>query len=134
MPTTKTKTKTKAKTKAKAKAKAKAEAKAKAKAKTIKLMVKDTGYLDECVAEFEEYEVQMNDTLSDLVAFIREDEEDAQADGEGLSELCVTTVEGKHIPKGMKIIKLIQDGFISDGSYILIQLGCWAAMMSARST
>ncbi len=115
---------------AKTKATTMAKLKATARAKAIKLMVKDNAFTE----EWEEFAVGMKDTLSDLVAFIREDEEDAQADGEGLSELCVTTVEGKHIPKGMKIIKLIQDGLISDGSYILIQLGCWAAMMSARST
>ena len=111
---------------AKTKATTMAKLKATARAKAIKLMVKDNAFTE----EWEEFAVGMKDTLSDLVAFIREDE----ADGEGLSELCVTTVEGKHIPTGVKIIKLIQDGFISDGSYILIQLGCWAAMMSARST
>ncbi len=111
---------------------AKTKAKTKAKAKAIKLRVLDTHMT--CKEEWVECEVKMKETLSDLVAFIREDEEDAQADGEGLSELCVTTVEGKHIPKYLKLVKLIQDGLISDGSYILIQLGCWAAMMSARST
>ena len=97
---------------------AKTKAKTNAKAKAIKLRVLDTPTTFK--EEWVECEVKMKETLSDLVAFIREDEEDAQADGEGLSELYVTTVEGKLIPMKVKIIKLIQDGWICDGAKLLI--------------
>jgi hypothetical protein len=112
---------------------AKTKAKTKAKAKAIKLRVLDTPMTFK--EEWVECEVKMKETLSDLVAFIREDEEDAQADGEGLSDLSyVTTVEGKRISMKMKVAKLVQDGLISDGSSILIKVPLWPCLMKARCT
>jgi hypothetical protein len=115
---------------AKTKATTMAKLKATARAKAIKLMVKDNAFTE----EWEEFAVGMKDTLSDLVAFIREDGEAYfQADGEDLYELYVTTAVGlKSIPMKVKIAKLIQDGLISDGSHVLFHIRPWASKINAR--
>jgi hypothetical protein len=115
---------------AKTKATTMAKTKATARAKAIKLMVNDNAFTE----EWEEYAVGMKDTLSDLVAFIREDGEAYfQADGADLNELYVTTAVGlKSIPMKVKIAKLIQDGLISDGSHVLFHIRPWASKINAR--
>ena len=94
-------------------------------AETIKLMV-----YDPCMPEVSEYEMSMNHTLNDLVADFRE--EDSPSFGE-VTELYVT-VKGELIPMKTKVAKLIQDGLISDGSYIVIQVRGWPSMILTRST
>ncbi len=129
-----------AKKKAKTKAKAKAPAARLEPRRTyclldrlaaIKLIVKDTIPDDGSVFEigWNEYEVSLTETLSDLLDFITTGGEDA-ADGE---DYYFTTLEGKRIPMTVKIAKLMQDGLISDGSYILIQVRGWP-LIFARPT
>ena len=88
---------------AKTKATTMAKTKAAARKKPIKLRVKCNAF-DE---GWEEYNVGMKDTLSDLVAFIFEDGEDGEyvrTDGEDLYEMYVRTAVGlKSIPMKIKM-------------------------------
>ncbi len=62
---------------------------------------------------------KINETLSDLIACFRE--EDSPSLGE-VTELYFTTLEGKLLPMKTKLAKLMQDGLISDGLEVKIQV------------
>jgi hypothetical protein len=110
---------------AKTKATTMAKTKAAARAKPIKLRV----IFNAVTEEWEEYDVGVKDTLSDLVALIKEDSdawEYVRTDGEDLYEMYVRRAVGlKSIPMKMKIAKLVKDGLISDGSHILFHVRQW---------
>jgi hypothetical protein len=84
----------------------------------IKLTVEDLfGFGEEG-----EVEVKMDQTLSDLAFFLREDGEDMRWISWGtLVELWFTTVDGTPIPMNVTVAKLIQDGLISDGAKLLLE-------------
>ncbi len=68
---------------------------------------------------------KMNETLSDLVFAFRE--EDSPSLGE-VTELYFTTLEGKLLPMKTKVAKLMQDGLISDGSEVKIEVRLWVPL------
>jgi hypothetical protein len=96
----------------------KKKAEAKAKAKAIKLRLDDP----QGIGGEGEFEVKMDQTLSDLADIIREDDDDFIWSLWGLLEwMYFTTVEGKLIPMKVTVAKLIQDGLISDGQKLLVE-------------
>ena len=99
--------------------KKKAKAKARAMAKTIKLRLDDPLLWD----MESEFALKMDQTLSDLADFVRQDDDLMGIKWLSwglLAEMYFTTAEGTLIPMNVTVAKLIQDGLICDGAKLLI--------------